>query len=328
VGRLWQVDICIPPALARDIDTELAEAADMRTLLPPRPFGSHKGTFGHLVVVAGSEGKTGAATLCAEAGGRTGAGLVTAAVPASLNDILEVKLTEAMTLPLPEAVEARALGRGALPPLQDFLTDKTAVALGPGLGTNPETQEVVRSLVRDCPLPAVVDADGLNALAGHLEILQGTAGPRILTPHPGEMARLLGSTSKEVQARRLDTAREVAQAHGVVVVLKGAQTVVADPGGRVSLNPTGNPSLASGGTGDVLTGLIGGFLAQGLTLWDAARLGVYLHGLAADYLGEVVGFRGHIAGDLLGVFPELLTEFTQGQFPAIEDDICLRLVKS
>ena len=328
VGRLWQVDISIPPALARDIATELAEAADLRALLPPRPFASHKGTFGHLVVVAGSPGKTGAATLCAEAGLRSGAGLVTVAVPASLNDILEVKLTEAMTLPLPEAGDARALGERALTPLLDFLSDKTAVALGPGLGTHPETQSLVRALVRDCPLPVVVDADGLNALAGHLEVLPGAAGPRILTPHPGEMARLIGATAREVQTRRLDTAREVATVHGVFVVLKGAQTVVADPLGRVSLNPTGNPSLASGGTGDVLTGLIGGFLAQGLPPWDAARLGVYLHGLTADYLEEVIGLRGHLAGDLLTSFPELVTEFTQGRFPAIEEDICLRLVTS
>jgi NAD(P)H-hydrate epimerase len=247
-------------------------------------------------------------------------------VPASLNDILEVKLTEAMTFPLPEAGGTRALGEQALTPLKDFLTDKTALALGPGLGTHPETQEVVRALVRDCPLPVVVDADGLNALAGHLGVLQGAAGPRILTPHPGEMARLLGTTTRKVQSRRLDTAREVAMTHGVFVVLKGAETVVAGPGGRVSLNPTGNPSLASGGTGDVLTGLIGGFLAQRLPPWDAARLGVYLHGLTANYLEAVIGPRGHLAGDLLTFFPELLTEFTQGQFPAIEDDICLRLV--
>jgi hydroxyethylthiazole kinase-like uncharacterized protein yjeF len=332
VGRLWQVDISIPPALARDIPVEMAEAADMRELLPVRPFASHKGTFGHLVVVAGSEGKTGAATLSSEAGLLTGAGLVTAAVPASLNDILEVKLTEAMTLPLPEARGARALGEGALAPLNDFLADKTAVALGPGLGTHPETQALVQTLVRECPLPMVVDADGLNALAGHLEVLREAAGPRILTPHPGEMARLFARlqdvTPKEVQSRRLDIAREFATSHGVFLVLKGAQTVVADPEGRVSLNPTGNPVLASGGTGDVLTGLIGGFLAQRVAPWDAARLGVYLHGLVADYLAEIIGLRGHIAGDLLASFPELLEEFSQNRFPVIEEDICLRLVMS
>ncbi len=328
VGRLWWVDISIPPALAQGVKTELAEAGELRRLLPPRPFGSYKTTFGHLVVVAGSEGKTGACTLAAEAGLRSGAGLVTAVVPASLNDVFEVKLTEAMTLPLPEAAGARALGEAAWAPLKDFLTDKTAVSLGPGLGTHPETQALVRALVRDCPLPLVLDADGLNALSGRLEVLQNTAGPRILTPHPGEMARLLGTTSKEVQSRRLDIAREVAVAHQVWVVLKGAQTVVADPEGGVSLNPTGNPVLASGGTGDVLTGFIGGYLAQKLAPRDAARLGVYLHGLAADYLADSLGPQGHIAGDLLAVFPELLTEFSQGQFPVEKEEICLRPVTS
>lgn len=328
VGRLWLVDISIPPALSQGIQTELAEASEMRLLLPPRPFGSHKGTFGHLVVIAGGEGKTGAAAMTAEAGLRSGAGLVTAAVPASLNDILEGKLTEAMTLPLPEAEGVRALGQKALAPLRDFLVGKSAAALGPGLGTHPETREVVQALVRDCPLPLVIDADGLNCLAGRLEVLKECAGARILTPHPGEMGRLLGLPAKEVQSRRLEVARNFAAAHGVWLVLKGAQTLVAAPDGLLSLNPTGNPALASGGTGDVLTGLIGGLLAQGLAPWDAARLGVYLHGLAADYLAEVVGLRGHIAGDLLHCFPELLTEFSQGQFPAIEEDICLRLVTS
>jgi len=266
--------------------------------------------------------------MSAEAGARSGTGLVTAAVPASLNDILEVKLTEAMTLPLPEAEGARALGRQAVAPLTDFLEGKSALALGPGLGTHPETREVVQALVRDCPLPMVIDADGLNCLAGHLEVLKGAAGPRILTPHPGEMSRLADLGVKEIQSRRLEVARNFATAHGVWLVLKGSQTLVAAPDGRLSLNPTGNPVLASGGTGDVLTGLIGGWLAQGLAPWDAARLGVYLHGLAADYLAEIIGPRGHIAGDLLDCLPELLTEFSQGEFPVIEDDICLRLVTS
>jgi hydroxyethylthiazole kinase-like uncharacterized protein yjeF len=328
VGRLWRVDIGIPPRLTWEIKTELAEAGEMRGLLPPRPLASHKGTFGHLVVVAGSEGKTGAAAMAAEAGLRAGAGLVTAAVPATLNDLLEVKLTEPMTHPLPEAPEVRALGEAALAPLQEFLADKEAVALGPGLGTHEETRSLVHSLARDCPLPMVIDADGLNALAGRLDLLERAAGPRILTPHPGEMARLLTSTTREVQSQRLKMAREVAQTHKVWVVLKGAQTLVAAPDGRVSFNPTGNPILASGGTGDVLTGLIGGFLAQGLSPWDAARLGVYLHGLAADYLAEVLGPRGHLAGDLLTVFPEVLAEFQQGRFPPREEDVGLQLVWS
>jgi ADP-dependent NAD(P)H-hydrate dehydratase / NAD(P)H-hydrate epimerase len=328
VGRLWLVDISLPPDLSRELPLELAEAEDLRGLLPPRAFSSHKGTFGHLVVLAGSAGKTGAATLAAEGGLRAGAGLVTAGIPASLNDILEMKLTEAMTLPLPEAKGARALGREALAPLQEFLADKSALALGPGLGTHPETQELVRRLVQELPVPMVIDADGLNALATDPSCLQGAAGPRLLTPHPGEMARLLGGTAQEIQARRLEAAREAAARFQAVVVLKGAQTVVAAPDGRRSLNPTGNPALASGGTGDVLTGLIGGFLAQRLSPWDAARLGVYLHGLAADYLVVEHRLTSLIAGDLLAVLPEVLAEFTGGNFPPSEETICLKRVIS
>lgn len=327
-GRLWQVDISIPPELAKDVAVELAEAGEMRTLLPARPFASNKGAFGHLVVLAGSEGKTGAAVLCSAGALRAGAGLVTLGVPASLNDILEVKITEAMTLPLPEAIGDRALGIKALEPLQNFLENKTALALGPGLGTLPETVELVRHLARHLPSPMVIDADGVNALAGDPGWLKDAAGPRILTPHPGEMARFLGTTTQEVQADRLAAARGAAAQSGALVVLKGAQTLVADPQGRVSINSTGNPALASGGTGDVLTGLIGGFLAQRLTPWDAARLGVYLHGLAADYWVEQHGPRGLIAGDLLTIFPEMLHKFMQGHIPLTEEGICLRRVIS
>jgi NAD(P)H-hydrate epimerase len=327
-GRLWQVDISIPPELARELPVELAEAGQMRALFPPRPFASNKGTFGHLVVLAGSEGKTGAATMTGEGALRAGAGLVTLGIPASLNDILEVKVTEAMTLPLPEAADVRALGRGALGPIQNFLKNMTAAALGPGLGTHPETQELVRHLARDLALPLVLDADGVNALAGAPELLTDAAGPRLITPHPGEMARFMGLTVPEVQAHRLGIAKEAAARTQAVVVLKGAQTVVADPRGRVSINSTGNPALASGGTGDVLTGLIGGYLAQKLSPWDAARLGVYLHGLAADYLAAHYGLRGLIAGDLLEVFPEVVNQFIQGHIPPTEEDICYKRVIS
>ncbi len=328
VGRLWQVDISIPPALAREAPLELAEARELRALLPPRPFGSHKGTFGHLLVLAGAEGKTGAAAMTSEAALRAGAGLVTLGIPASLNDILEVKLTEAMTLPLPEAPGARALGGTAFAPIQEFLDGKMSLALGPGIGTHPETRDLVRRLVMEMACPMVIDADGLNNLDGATAGLKEAPGPRILTPHPGEMARLVGLTTAEVQARRLDLARETAAQLGVVLVLKGAQTVVAAPDGRASLNSTGNPALASGGTGDVLTGLIGGFLAQGLSAWDAGRLGVFLHGLAADFFVNRVSPRGMIAGDLLAVLPQVFAEFSQGAMPPAEGDICFTRVIS
>jgi hydroxyethylthiazole kinase-like uncharacterized protein yjeF len=328
VGRLWQVDISIPPQFAKEISLDLAEAHNLRGLLPPRDFGSHKGTFGHLLVLAGSEGKTGAATLTSMAALKAGAGLVTLGIPASLNDILEVKLTEVMTVPLPEAVGVRALGKTALTAVRDFLGEKFTVALGPGLGTHPETRELVCRLVHDLPQPMVVDADGVNNLAADTSCLLKAAGPRILTPHPGEMGRLVGLSVPEVQSRRLDLVRETAAKFNITLVLKGAQTLVAAADGRVSLNPTGNPALASGGTGDVLTGLIGGFLAQGLTPWEAARLGVYLHGLAADYFVRRHGPRGLVAGDLIEVFPDVLDQFLQGLIPLTEEGICYKRVTS
>ena len=254
---------------------------------------------------------------------------MTLGVPASLNDILEVKLTEAMTLPLPEAAGARALGAAAWAPIVEFLDEKSTLALGPGIGTHPETRELVSRLVRDlASAPWSSTPTASTTWRGLPPALKDAAGPRILTPHPGEMARLVGLTTPEVQARRLDLARETAARFGVTLVLKGAQTVVAAPDGRASLNSTGNPALASGGTGDVLTGLIGGFLAQGLAPWDAARLGVYLHGLAADFFVSHHGQRGMIAGDLLAVLPQMLTEFSQGTIPPAEGDICFTRVIS
>ncbi|MCL6621998.1 MAG: NAD(P)H-hydrate dehydratase [Syntrophobacterales bacterium] len=327
-GRLFRVDISIPPHLLRPLPTELAEAQEMAGLVPARPFAAHKGTFGHAVVLAGSVGKTGAAALAGEAALRAGAGLVTVAVPESLNDILEVKLTEVMSLPLPEVPEVRALSRRALPPLWEFLRDKTALALGPGLGTHPETRELVQELVRTLPLPLVIDADGVNCLAGAGECLLQAPASRILTPHPGELARFLGAATADLQARRLEVARETARNYQCLVVLKGAQTVVAAPDGRLSINPTGNPGLASGGTGDVLTGLIGGLLAQRLAPWDAARLGVYLHGLAADYLAADLGPRGFAAGDLLRVLPRALADLAAGRIPPPEGDPCIQRVIS
>ncbi len=313
VGRLWQVDIGIPPILARDVPLELAEAREMRALLPPRPFGSHKGTFGHLLVLAGSQGKTGAAAMAAEAALRAGAGLVTLGDP-----------RQPQRHPGSEAhrghdpAPARGGGgpgpgrRGPGRPSWSSWTKNSPWPWGRGSAPTRRPGNWSARLVHDLPQPMVIDADGLNNLAGDTAGLKDAAGPRILTPHPGEMARLLGLTTPEVQARRLDLARETAAQFGVTLVLKGAQTVVAAPDGRASLNSTGNPALASGGTGDVLTGLIGGFLAQGLTPWDAARLGVYLHGLAADFFVSHHGPRGMIAGDLLAVLPQMLTEFSQG----------------
>lgn len=302
VGELVVVDIGIPAALSCQhpgrhcyVDAEVAV-----TLFPERPRDGHKGTFGHLLVVAGSTGKSGAAALAAEAGLRSGAGLCTLACPASLNAIFEVKLTEVMTAPLADAAGAFAVT--ALPELLDLCGGKSALVVGPGLGAAVAAGSLLRGLLAACDLPLVLDADALN-LCSTDRLYAHRATPAVLTPHPGEMARLLGTTVAAVQADRLGTARAFAVEHGVVLVLKGAQTVVAAPDGTLYLNGSGNPLLASGGTGDVLAGLIGGLLAQGLAPLDAATLGVFWHGFAADRLSERLGDAGMLAGELLAELP-------------------------
>ena len=277
-------------------------------LLPSRPPETHKGDVGHVFVIAGSVGLTGAATLCSLGALRTGAGLVTLGIPKSLNDVMEIKLTEVMTLPLPETKE-RSLSVGALPQLLSVLEHVTAVAIGPGLSQRSETKQLVRQLLPRVTKPCVVDADGLNAVAEEPQVLKRLSLPVILTPHPGEMARLIRQSSQDVQRDRERTAKEFATHFGVVVALKGYRTVVADVDGEVYVNDTGNPGMASGGCGDVLTGMIAGLLGQGLSLFDAARLGVYLHGLAGDLAAAKQGQVGLIASDLLDTIPLAIRQY-------------------
>jgi NAD(P)H-hydrate epimerase len=288
-------DIGLPAAarLAVDPQQHVLTPGAARARLPRRPAAGHKGSFGHVLVVAGSTGKTGAAALAATGALRSGAGLVTVAVPASLNPVLEVKLTEAMTLPVSEAV-AGALGEGAAEVLLSEAASRSATVVGPGLGTDPGTVRALERLLGALERPAVVDADALNAFAGRPEALRGR-GARVLTPHPGEMARLLGLGVAEVQRDRIGSARRLASASGAVVVHKGARSVIAGPDARVFVNPTGGPGLGTGGTGDVLAGMIGALLGQGLAPLDAAALGVYLHGLAGDLAPAVGGSAGDLA---------------------------------
>ena len=271
-------------------------------LLPSRSPHTHKGDVGHVFVIAGSQGFTGAATLCSLAALRIGAGLVTLGIPKSLNDVMEVKLTEVMTKPLPET-KARSLSLQALPELLSVIERMDAVALGPGLSQEPQTKQLVRQLLPKITKPCVVDADGLNALAEELPVLKRLALPVILTPHPGEMARLIKQSTEDVQRDRERIAKEFAMRYRVVVVLKGYRTIVADIDGSLFINETGNPGMASGGMGDVLTGMIAGLLGQRLSLFDAARLGVHLHGLAGDFVAAEQGQVGLIASDLLGRIP-------------------------
>lgn len=311
-GTLDVVDIGLPLALSLPA-TERHTFVDARTaarLLPSRPVTGHKGTFGHLLVVGGCRGKSGALALCAAGGLRSGAGLITAAGPASLLSVLTQQLLEVMTAPLAE-VDGH-LSLQALPVLQQLWQDKAALALGPGLGEADEARALARRLLVDCPLPLVLDADGLNALGAQPELLQERAGrATVLTPHPGEMARLCGCSIAEVEADRVAVARSFATRYQIVLVLKGARSLIATPQGEIFVNGSGNPALASGGSGDVLTGLIGGLLAQGLPATAASVLGVYLHGLAAERLSRQMGEAGLAASELARELPAARHELTQ-----------------
>ncbi|NLC71074.1 MAG: NAD(P)H-hydrate dehydratase [Desulfuromonadaceae bacterium] len=313
-GKIKTIDIGMPRALlAKVSDRQLfidAEAA--AGFLPERPLTGHKGTFGHLLVVAGAVGKSGAAVLAAEGGLRSGAGLVTAACPAAVHGILEAKLTEAMTAPLPDLQGELSLQ--AYEKVVSLAEGKKALAMGPGLGAAEETCALVRRLVRHCDIPLVLDADALNALAGHPETLGERKSTHvILTPHPGEMARLVGKTVADIEADRIGAARDFALRFGVVLVLKGAATVTALPDGRVRINGSGNPGMASGGMGDVLTGVIGGLVAQGLDAAAAAVLGVYLHGAAADRLAAEKGVAGLRAGEVAAEVPAVMHDLRKGR---------------
>ncbi|NLJ69207.1 MAG: NAD(P)H-hydrate dehydratase, partial [Firmicutes bacterium] len=266
----------------------------------------HKGTFGHLLILAGSPGMTGAAALAAEAALRTGVGLVTVGIPQSLNDILEVKLTEAMTIPLPETAD-RSLSIEALGTILEKKDRFDAVVIGPGLGRHQSTGQLLDALLEQVSCPVVLDADGLN-LAAELELLEKRSGescPLIITPHPGEMARLLGCSIAEVQADRLAAARQAAEAFSCTAVLKGAGTVAAAAHGGFWVNTTGNVGMATGGTGDVLSGIIGGLLAAGVEPAAAAAAGVYVHGLAGDTAAQRRGRTSLIAGDLIEALAEV-----------------------
>ena len=302
-GEVRVVPIGLPAEeTRRAASVFVLEPADIARHLPPRRRESHKGDFGHLLIVAGSVGKTGAAALAGRAAMRAGAGLVTIAAPRSQQPIVATLVAECMTEPLPETA-AQTVGLAAKERLATLAAARGAVALGPGLGLDAETQALVRDLVRGVPAPMVIDADALTALAGHLESLARAAGPRCLTPHPGEMARMLGLSVGAVQADRIETARRFAGTHGAHVVLKGALSVISAPAGPTFLNPTGNPGMASGGTGDVLTGMVGALLARGQEPLGALCAATYLHGLAGDLAAREKGEEGLIAGDVVEAIP-------------------------
>lgn len=273
------------------------------SLLPERPLDAHKGTFGHVFIIAGSRGFTGAPKPACEGALRSGVGLVTVGFPESLAPCIVPFLLEAMWFPLP-ATYGDTLSVGALSPALEFASTKQAVVLGPGLSRTPATTDFVLRFVKECPKPLLIDADGLNCLSENPDVLRERKGSSCLTPHPGEMARLLRISTSSVQGDRAGTAAHFAQQFNCVVVLKGRHTIIATPDGGLFCNPTGNPGMASGGTGDVLSGIIGGSMAQGVSMVDAAVLGVYVHGLAGDLAAERVTGRAMLARDLLDAMPD------------------------
>jgi NAD(P)H-hydrate epimerase len=312
-GHLALIDIGIPDVIGSRFkrEYELIEPADFIHLLGNEKSDTHKGRRGHLLVIAGSEGKTGAAALCALGALRAGAGLVTVGVPESLNPILEKKLTEAMTVPLPETKE-KSLALSAKKDILSLMENKKALAIGPGLSTNPETVQLVCEILKEVKLPVILDADGLNAISMFPDALKCLDKNKILTPHPGEMSRLAGLSVEDIQKDRIETARYYARKWQCNLILKGAGTILADPDGVAGINPTGNPALASGGTGDVLTGMIAGFLARGIAPEKASRAGVYLHGMAADYLSRKAGQAGILASELSEAVPYIAKSLLSG----------------
>jgi NAD(P)H-hydrate epimerase len=308
-GQVKVADIGIPPEV---IEKEAIRVTMLGRglawgLMSERDRDAHKGDFGHLLVIAGSQGKTGAAVMAARGALRTGCGLASVATPISLVPIIQQQLVEAMCVPAGESIDA-TLGIGSEEELLKASGKMQACVIGPGLSTHYETVQVVKNIVQRINVPVVIDADALNALAGSAEILAKIKAPVVVTPHPGEMARLLGITVYDVQSDRIGSAQGLAEEYDITVVLKGAGTVIATPDGDVFINATGNPGMATGGTGDVLTGMIGSLLAQGYGPTQAACLAVYLHGLAGDLAAAEKGEAGMIAGDLIEKIPEAIKQ--------------------
>ncbi len=306
-GQILIADIGIPDGLDNDILTEVIDEHDVLAVLPLRPSDSNKGSFGKVMVVAGSEEYIGAAALVCQGAARTGAGLVSLASKKSLHPIFATKLTEATHLLLPESIDGEYSSEAS-----DIVVDRLQVfdslALGPGLGQAPGAVEFIHQILSDLPdtIKIVLDADALNALALTPDWWKLLEHPAVLTPHPGEFARLTGLSVDEIQSNRIEIARKYAALWQQVVVLKGAHTVVASPEGRVAVSPSANPGLATAGTGDVLTGIIAGLLAQGLDEFDAACAGVYIHAMSGESVRGNIGDCGMIASDLLIQIPRAI----------------------
>ncbi len=321
VGRLVVADIGVPDALADDIADEVVTSSWARTQLPRRPLDSHKGSFGRVLALAGSRSYVGAAYLACMGAARSGAGYVTLAVTPMVQALVSAKLTESTYLLLPDDGDGVADPEAA-GTLRDAMPACDALLVGCGLGQNDTTRLLLDRLLLSpvsLPLPAVIDADALNFLASTSGWWERLKADAVLTPHPGEMARLMKCGITEVESDRIGVARRAAAEWGVTVLLKGAFTVAASPDGRVRVLPFANPALATAGTGDVLAGCVAGLLAQGLPPFDAASLGAFLHASAGELAAGAIGEAGVIAGDLLPLLPKAMHTLRDGSFsPGIQ----------
>ena len=304
-GKVTVEDIGIPSYLLKNnkIKTNIVTKEIVKSLLPFRATYSHKGSFGKVLILAGSIGMTGAAYLASEAAMRSGAGIVVLGIPRSLNPIMEVKLTEVMTLPLAET-KKQSLGEEAEETILKLMKNYSILGIGPGISRQAETQRLVRKVIEKSNIPLVVDADAIYALSEDPTILKKTKTPLVITPHPGEIAKLINKDVDYILNNQLDITREIAQKYGIVVVLKGARTIIANKEGEVYINVGDNSGMATGGSGDVLTGIICSLIAQGADNFSAAITGVYIHSLAGDLARGIKGERGMIAGDILSQVPQ------------------------
>lgn len=309
-GEIAIVDIGTPAKIVEESEPYFwqIEPDDVFYRLPGRPQDTHKGECGRIFILAGSTGLTGAAAMASDACVRSGAGLVVLGIPQSLNQIMEMKLTETMTVPLPET-ESGSISLAAETEIISRLKWANACAIGPGLGRNPETLALARKIIAGLQIPSVIDADALFALADDRESLKALPPDCILTPHLGEFARLVEMHTDAVKDIRVELVREKAQEWGCVIVLKGSPSLIASPNGRVYLNPSGNAGMATGGVGDVLTGHLAALLGMGISAEDAAITGVYLHGLAGDFAGSEKGAYGLSATDIIETLPGIFKEF-------------------
>ena len=313
-GKLTVIDISIPSLIEEKLgfDGRVIEGAMIRGFLKERLPWDHKGTFGHVAVIAGSPGKTGAACMTSQAALKIGAGLVTLLIPASLNSIVASKLTEVMTYP----VKDKGTGYfclSAYKEIADFVSDKDVIVVGPGLSQEPDTTMLVRELYQNVNKPFVIDADGINAFQGQTNIIKGSGREAVFTPHPGELSRLMGVTPNEINDDRIGAALRFVRHTGANLILKGARTVIVSDKEELFINPTGNPALAKGGSGDILTGFVGGILSQGYAPIEASIIGAYLHGYIADTWAQNNTDMDLLAGDLISGMGEALRDIRDGK---------------